>query len=345
MLTSEFAYDLPQELIAQHPIEPRDASRLLVVDRGTGALAHRSFRDILSYLRPGDLLIANESRVIPARLHARKVPTGGHVELLLLSRRDPLRWEALVKGRTFSHGQRFQIIAAGTEAGVGGEVEEMAESGGRLLRFDEPLEPFLRTAGETPLPPYIHEHLEDAERYQTVYALVDGSVAAPTAGLHFTPELIHALEAHGVEWGWVLLHIGLDTFRPVTERIAEEHRIHSEYCCLTAETAERINAARAAGRRVVAVGTTVVRVLETAAAAAKAPGRVAPWEGHTRLFITPGYRFQVVDALITNFHLPCSSLLMLVSAFAGLGLVREAYRLAIAERYRFYSFGDSMLIL
>ncbi len=341
MLTSEFDYDLPGELIAQQPIEPRDASRLLVVDRSRGTLAHRHFRDILEYLHPGDLLVANDSRVIPARLQAIKVPSGGHVELLLLGRRDPLRWEALVKGRAFHPGQRFRLTRAEDVTGV---VEDTADSGGRILRFDEPVDRHLARVGEMPLPPYIHEPLRDSERYQTVYSRVEGSVAAPTAGLHFTPDLLRALSVAGVGWASVLLHIGLDTFRPVTEEVAEEHRIHSEHCSLSALVAGRINAARAAGGRVVAVGTTSVRVIETAAAAGDA-GRLAPWEGATRLFITPGYEFRAVDALITNFHLPRSSLLMLVSAFAGIELIRDAYRAAVAERYRFYSFGDSMLIL
>jgi len=342
LLTSEFDYDLPPELIAQRPIEPRDASRLLVVDRGSGTLSHWHFRDVLDYLRPGDLVVANESRVIPARLHAVKVPSGGHVELLLLTRRDPVRWEALAKGRTFRPGQRFHLCGAETVSGV---VEDTTSSGARVLHFDEPLDSHLARIGEVPLPPYIHEPLQDAERYQTVYSRVDGSVAAPTAGLHFTPELLRDLNAIGVGWAPVLLHIGLDTFRPVSEEIAEEHPIHSEYCRLTPELAERINATRAAGGRVVAVGTTTVRVLETAALASAEPGRVAAWEGATRLFITPGFTFRAVDALITNFHLPRSSLLMLVSAFAGLDLIRQAYREAVVERYRFYSFGDSMLIL
>ena len=342
MLTSEFDYDLPQELIAQRPIEPRDASRLLVVDRAKGALAHRRFRDLVEYLRPGDILVANESRVIPARLHARKEPSGGRVEMLLLARRDAVRWEALVKGRRFVPGQRFRLIGAGGDAGVGGVVEGVTDAGGRLLCFDEPLEPHLEGVGEVPLPPYIHEPLADPERYQTVYARVQGSAAAPTAGLHFTPDLVRRIGEMGVEWAWVVLHIGLDTFRPVTEEAVEAHRIHSEYGVLSAEAAERINAARARGGRLIAVGTTAVRVLETAAGD---DGRIRPWEGHTRLFIYPGYRFRAVDALITNFHLPRSSLLMLVSALAGVDLVRRAYREAVRERYRFYSFGDGMLIL
>jgi S-adenosylmethionine:tRNA ribosyltransferase-isomerase len=341
MLTSEFDYDLPSERIAQHPLEQRDESRLLVLNRDTGELAHRVFRDILEYLRPGDVLVANQTRVIPARVVARKEPTGGRVELLLLSRLDPLRWEALVKGRRADPGQHLAIGQGSSR--IGGRVEAITPGGGRLITFEQPIDERLDQLGEMPLPPYIHEALADRERYQTVYANIKGSAAAPTAGLHFTPALIQRIRDMGVEWETVLLHIGLDTFRPVTEEQVEDHRIHTEYCELDAPTAERLNLARRENRRTIAVGTTSVRVLETA-------GRdratdLAAFSGRTNLFITPGYRFAVVDALITNFHLPRSSLLMLVSAFAGTESVREAYSAAIREGYRFYSFGDSMLIL
>jgi len=342
VLTKEFDYNLPPELIAQRAIEPRDASRLLVVDRATGHLEHRRFRDIENYLRPGDLLVANESRVIPARLCARKVPSGGKVELLLLAKRDATRWEALVKGRRALPGQRLEIVSAAGEPVVEGEVEDTTPSGGRLVRFEEPIEAHLQDSGIVPLPPYIHEPLADVERYQTVYSLVEGSVAAPTAGLHFTAELLARLRTLGVEWHTVTLHIGLDTFRPVTEEVVEEHQIHTEYGVLSARVASAVNAARREGRRVFAVGTTTVRVLETAARGVSFG--VAPWEGQTDLFIYPGYRFRVVDAMITNFHLPRSSLLMLVSAFSGTELMRRAYAEAISRRYRFYSLGDSMLI-
>ncbi len=341
MLTSDFDYDLPPELIAQEPMEPRDHSRLLVLHRETGALEHRAFYEILEYLRPGDLLVANETRVIPARLQARKVPTGGRVELLLLSRLDATCWEALVKGRKVGLGQRLAL--AGEEGpGIEGVVEAITASGGRRIRFEEPVDERLDAIGAVPLPPYIHTPLADPERYQTVYAHTRGSVAAPTAGLHFTPALLERTRALGIEWALVLLHIGLDTFRPVTEERVEEHIIHNEYCRVTPAVAQQIRRAKSEGRRVIAVGTTSVRVLETAA---RETGSVEPWEGPTDLYIYPGYRFRVVDALITNFHLPRSSLLMLVSALAGREAILAAYREAVAQRYRFYSLGDGMLIV
>lgn len=341
MLTREFGYDLPAELIAQVPVEPRDVSQLLVLHRAGQALEHRRFRDVLEYLTPGDLLVVNESRVIPARLLSRKVPTGGKVELLLLSKRGPRRWEALVKGRKVRVGQQLRI--GEVSPSLHGVVEAIAESGGRVIRFNEPIERHLGRLGVVPLPPYIHEQLEDPQRYQTVYARVDGSVAAPTAGLHFTPDLVERARARGLRWATVILHIALDTFRPVTEEVVEEHRIHTEYCRLSPDTARLINLTKAEGHRVVAVGTTSVRALETAAR--DVPTGVRPWDGPTDLFIYPGYRFRVVDALVTNFHLPRSSLLMLVSAFAGIEQIRQAYREAIRLKYRFYSLGDSMLIL
>jgi len=343
LLTEEFAYDLPEELVAQTPIEPRDASRLLVLHRGSGALEHRHFRDILEYLRPGDLLVANETRVIPARLQAHKVPTGGRVELLLLGKHGNARWEALVKGRRVSPRQRLELGGSEGQPAIQGVVEAITPSGGRMISFAEPIEAHLRRLGTIPLPPYIHQPLANPERYQTVYSRVEGSVAAPTAGLHFTPELIERTRALGAEWATVVLHIGLDTFRPVTEETVEQHRIHTEYCSLSPEAAECINRAVAAGRRVIAVGTTSVRVLETAAQ--DVPSGVQPWGGPTALFIYPGYRFRVVDVLITNFHLPRSSLVMLVSAFAGRAKILRAYEEAVRLRYRFYSLGDGMLIL
>jgi S-adenosylmethionine:tRNA ribosyltransferase-isomerase len=343
VLTAEFDYELPAELIAQRPLEPRDASRLLVLNRARDTLEHRHFCDVTAYLRPGDLLVVNETRVIPARLYALKVPTGGRVEMLLLAKRDPSRWEALVKGRQVRVGQRLAVGGDKDKPAIEGVVEAETASGGRLICFAEPIEGYLDQLGQVPLPPYIHEPLQNPGRYQTVYAHVQGSVAAPTAGLHFTPELIARTKQIGVEWATVLLHIGLDTFRPVSEPMVEQHQIHTEHCQLSPDTAQRINAARAEGRRVIAVGTTSVRVLETAAQG-MAQG-VQPWEGPTGLFIYPGYRFRVVDALITNFHLPRSSLLMLVSAFASLAQIRHAYAEAMRLQYRFYSFGDSMFIL
>lgn len=341
MRTSEFDYHLPPELIAQTPIEPRDASRLLVLHRRDGSIDHRHFRDIRDYLKAGDLLVANDSRVIPARIPCRKIPTGGRVELLLLSRKGERIWEALVGGRKVHIGTELSVGVS--EAEVRGRILAVTNSGGRLVEFSEPIEPLLERLGVIPLPPYIHEPLADEERYQTVYARIQGSVAAPTAGLHFTPELMDELRSMGVEFAFVTLHIGLDTFRPVSEENIEEHRMHAEYCSLDVGTAERINRARAEKRRIIAVGTTTVRVLETAARGREEG--VASFAGWTDLFIYPGFKFRVVDAMITNFHLPRSTLLMLVSAFAGKALIEQAYREAIEKRYRFYSFGDAMLIL
>jgi len=349
--TSEFEYDLPAELIAQSPVEPRDSSRLFVVDRQNGAMQHCQFRDLPRFLHPGDLLIANESRVIPARLFGKKVPSGGKVELLLVSKRDECLWEALIKpGRRLKPGATISISAAvdGSQAAaspVQAQVLAVLESGCRLLRFSAPIEPLLTQVGVMPLPPYIHMPLQDPERYQTVYARVRGSVAAPTAGLHFTPALIDQLGAAGVEFAFVTLNISLDTFRPVQEELVQDHQMYSEYCELPEQTCMAINRARHEGRRVIAVGTTSVRVLETVGARLpRDDAPLAPFVGPTNLYIFPGFRFRVVDALLTNFHLPRSSLLMLTSAFAGLDLVKRAYAEAVRLRYRFYSFGDAMLI-
>jgi S-adenosylmethionine:tRNA ribosyltransferase-isomerase len=374
MKTGDFTYDLPPELIAQTPVEPRDASRLLVVhrDRGragaAGQVEHRLFRDVGEYLRAGDLLVLNQTRVIPARIFGHKAGTGGQAELLLLRRHDERTWEAMVRGRGLRPGVRLELHAAPGPATGGGRewapgspgVEILAEleSGGRLVRFDRPVEAFLGEMGVVPLPPYIHEPLADPERYQTVYGRVEGSVAASTAGLHFTPELLVALRRQGVELAYVTLHIGLDTFRPVKEEQVEDHQIHTEWYELTAPVAEQINRARLEGRRVLAVGTTVVRALESAAGGRSAVGEdcgdeggmcgwrtVQAYSGPTDLFIVPGYRFRVVEAMITNFHLPRSTLLLLVSAFAGRETILAAYGEAIRLRYRFFSFGDAMLIL
>jgi S-adenosylmethionine:tRNA ribosyltransferase-isomerase len=357
--TSEFEYNLPPELIAQTPVEPRDASRLMVIRRDTGEIEHRVFRDIVEYLRPGDLLVLNQTRVLPARLFGRKARTGGQVELLLLSRQDACTWEALVRGKRLRPGTAITLAPPNGEAQTKLSATIVAEtaSGGRVIRFAEPIEPLLEALGVVPLPPYIHEPLGDPERYQTVYGRVEGSVAASTAGLHFTPELLGAVRRLGVELAFVTLHIGLDTFRPVKEEQVEAHQIHTEWYELTASVAEQVNRARLEGRRVVAGGTTVVRALESAARAAGpspcgdegarscAWQAVAAYSGPTDLFIYPGYRFRVVEALITNFHLPRSTLLMLVSAFAGQDLIEHAYEEAIQERYRFFSFGDAMLLL
>jgi S-adenosylmethionine:tRNA-ribosyltransferase-isomerase (queuine synthetase) len=450
---SDFDYELPQELIAQTPIEPRDVSRLLVVHRDNGIFEHRHFRDIGEYLLPGDLLIANQSRVLPARLMGQRAETGGAVEVLLLSERPDLGpdyWETLVRpGRRLREGSRIVIGNGDTDhaevqqrAYLQAEVLERTDAGGRIVRFTvqnrslstngqearvgakpaptkhEPPNPLpsycrgiplrvpsgmgvdssgmggdasrlqhdplrlppemggdtsemggdtpqlhhepsrvsserggnhvtvrdlIEQLGHMPLPPYIHETLQDPERYQTVYARITGSAAAPTAGLHFTPNLLEQLRRQGVRVGFVTLHVGLDTFRPIECEDVRDHKMHSEEIDLDPPTAELINETRRAGGRVVAVGTTAVRVLESVASFYE--GRIEPYHGATRLFITPGYRFQVVDAMITNFHLPRSSLILLVSAFASKKLIEKAYQEAIRERYRFYSFGDAMLML
>lgn len=347
MKTSDFDYDLPPEFIAQSPVEPRDSSRLLVLDRHTGQIEHRTFRDIKDYLRPGDLLVANESRVLAARLFGKKVPTGGQVELLLLKKTGDRVWESLVRGRRVRAGS--ELVFEGTD--LRAEVKAVTETGERLIEFSEPVENWLDQIGIVPLPPYIHAELDDAERYQTVYSRYTGSVAAPTAGLHFTPELMFALREQGVEFAFVTLDIGLDTFRPVKEENLQDHAMHTENCSLSPEVAHQINQARLAGRRVVAVGTTTVRTLESAAnLACDVEGNACPcqtvrvFHGPTNLFIYPGYRFRVVDAMITNFHLPRSTLIMLVSAFAGREHILNAYEEAKKCGYRFFSFGDAMFI-
>lgn len=355
MKTADFDYQLPPELIAQTPIEPRDASRLMVLNRDTGEITHHHFHDLPSFLHPGDLLVYNESRVIPARLFARK-PTGGKVEILLLRQRADDTWETLVGGKRVRPGMRLRLLNGpnGEPTDTEAKVIDAGERGMRVLAFDQPVLPLAGEVGTTPLPPYIHTPLKDADRYQTVYARVPGSAAAPTAGLHFTPELLHELREMGVRSAFVNLHIGLDTFRPVSEDLVEEHHMHTEHCVLTPEVAQQVNQAKLEGNRVVAVGTTSVRVLETAALKAsggEADTTPCPWQsvnafaGETDLFIYPGYRFRAVDVMITNFHLPRSTLLMLVAAFAGKELLDRAYAEAIRERYRFYSFGDAMLIL
>lgn len=335
MNTSDFDYNLPVERIAQTPIEPRHSSRLMVLNRSSGTLEHSTFCELGRFLNPGDLLVINQTRVIPARIFGRKF-SGGRIELLLLRRVDETTWEALAGGKRMLAGKRIAI-----EGGPDAEIVEVLHGSRRLVRFDAPVEPFLPAIGQMPLPPYIHERLDDPERYQTVYATQSGSAAAPTAGLHFTPELIARLQAQGVQFATVTLHVGLDTFAPVTEDHPEEHRIHTEWCELDEETAAKIRETKAAGGRVVAVGTTSVRTLETAARS----GAVTPFRGQTDLFILPGYQFRVVNAMITNFHLPRSTLLMLVSAFAGRERMLAAYAEAVRLNYRFFSFGDAMLIV
>jgi len=338
---SDFDYHLPQEMIAQTPIEPRDSSRLLVLHRDTGKMEHRIFRDLGEYLREGDLLVLNQTRVIAARLFARK-PTGGRLELLLLRKQDDGTWNVLVGGKIPAR-QRTVLVDDGPRA----EILEDLGGAERRVRFAEPIEPFLADAGHVPLPPYIHKHLSDPERYQTVYALAPGSAAAPTAGLHFTPGLLASLQGQGVRLAYVTLHVGLDTFAPVTETDAEAHKIHTEWCELTGETASLVNTTRREGCRVIAVGTTSVRTLETAARQSQTAGsdEVAQFSGDTDLYILPGFDFQLVDGLITNFHLPRSTLLMMVSAFAGRERILGAYDEAKRLGYRFYSFGDAMLIV
>ena len=339
MKTSDFDYELPKDSIAQFPLEPRDSSRLLVLDRKTGERTHAHFNQIADFLDPGDLLVVNHSRVIPARLTAFKVPTGGKVELLLLERIEPAKWKALVGGKGLTKGKEVEL-----ENGSRALIEEELSGSQRILRFDQPLGDSLDALGQMPLPPYIHEKLQDPERYQTVYAKEPGSAAAPTAGLHLTPQLIAQLAQKNIELIELTLHIGLDTFAPVKEDDPEQHLIHREWCQLSEGAAKKINLAKSEGRRVIAVGTTSVRVLESAARSALDSDTVAPFEGYTDLFILPGYEFKVVDALITNFHLPRSTLLMLVSAFSNPDLILESYQEAIKAGYRFYSFGDAMLM-
>lgn len=337
---SDFYYDLPQELIAQDPLEDRSASRLLVLDKDSGEVTHHVFRDVADYLRPGDCLVLNDTRVIPARLLGEREGTGAHVEVLLLKRRKKDEWETLVRpGKKCRPGTRLSFGGGLLKA----EVLETVEEGNRLIRFDYQgiWEELLDQLGEMPLPPYITHKLQDRNRYQTVYARYEGSAAAPTAGLHFTEELLKKIREKGVTVACVTLHVGLGTFRPVKEENVLEHHMHSEFYQVTEEAAEIVNRTKARGGRVVCVGTTSCRTLESAA---DEEGRVHAGSGNTDIFIYPGYRFRVLDALITNFHLPESTLVMLVSALAGREHVLAAYREAVREKYRFFSFGDAMLI-
>lgn len=341
MNRQDFFFDLPPELIAQEPTEPRDAARLLVLSRETGAIEDRRFSDITEYLKPGDCLILNDSRVLPARLYGRRKPTGGAVELLLLNQREQDVWEALAgPGRKARPGD---ILEFG-DGLLTAEVLSVLEGGNRLVRFSYEGSFFalLEKIGEMPLPPYIKKRLADKESYQTVYSRELGSAAAPTAGLHFTQELLARLQEQGVRIGYVTLHVGLGTFRPVKVDDITEHKMHAEHYELPEKTAQLINETRAAGGRVIAVGTTSCRTLESIGVGED--GLVHPQEGYTEIFIYPGYTFKLLDGLITNFHLPESTLIMLVSAFAGYTHTMDAYRHAVAERYRFFSFGDAMLI-
>lgn len=338
MKTSDFDYHLPESSIAQTPAEPRDSSRLLILNRDSGKIEHRFFHNVKLFLHPGDLLILNQTRVIPARIFAKK-ESGGKVELLLLRKRDNLTWESLVGGKGLRVG-KLVFIEIGTKK-IQVEILEILEGSERLIKFSEPIEPYFPQIGNIPLPPYIHEKLSDPERYQTVFSKETGSAAAPTAGLHFTPELLNEIKNMGVKIGYVTLHVGLDTFAPVNEDNPEEHKIHTEWCELTQETADLINETKQNGGRVIAVGTTSVRTLESASL----KSQVSAFSGPTSIYILPNYQFKVVDAMITNFHLPKSTLIMLVSAFAGREKILETYETAIKEGYRFYSFGDAMLII
>ncbi len=341
MKTSDFFYDLPKELIAQTPVTPRDSSRLLVLGRNTGEIQHRHFYDIIDYLDEGDLIVANDSRVLPARIYGVKDKTGARVEFLLLKQISGNRWETLCKpGRKAREGTRF-VFGDGL---LRATVAEVRDDGNRIVDFDcdESFFAVLDKIGQMPLPPYITAELNDKERYQTVYSHELGSAAAPTAGLHFTEELMDKIRAKGVNIAYVTLHVGLGTFRPVKVDDVTKHKMHSEHYEIPAETAELINRTKRNGKRVIAIGTTSCRTLESVAARY---GEIKPCEGFTDIFIYPGFEFKVLDGLVTNFHLPESTLIMLVSAFAGYDNIMNAYKTAVEEKYRFFSFGDAMAIL
>ncbi len=347
MQTSDFYYELPEELIAQDPLLDRTSSRLMCLDRETGSVSHDVFKNVGTYLKPGDVLVINDTKVIPARLYGAKDKTGGKVELLLLKRLSDNEWETLINpGKRCPVGTvtRFGEPDEGGNYPLSAEVIEILEEGNRRIRFTYTgiFEEVLLKLGEMPLPPYIHHHLEDQSRYNTVYAKYDGSAAAPTAGLHFTKELLGQLEEQGIEVVHVTLHVGLGTFRPVKADKIEEHHMHSEHYIVTEEAAEKINRAKREGRRVICVGTTSCRTLESAA---DENGILRSGTGDTSIFIYPGYRFKIMDGLITNFHLPESTLVMLVSAFAGKENVLAAYGKAVEEKYRFFSFGDAMIVI
>lgn len=341
MKTSDFYYELPQELIAQDPLKDRSSSRLMILDKRTGKIRHRTFKDIREYLTPGDCLVLNNTRVIPARLIGEREGSGGRAEVLLLRQMQDGIWETLVRpGKKCRLGTRLNF-GGGL---LRGQVLEVVEDGNRLIRFEYEgiFEEILDRLGEMPLPPYITHKLEDRERYQTVYAKYNGSAAAPTAGLHFTPQLLEQIKEDGVSVAQLTLHVGLGTFRPVKVEDVQEHHMHSEYYRIDEQTAALINRTKAEGGRIICVGTTSVRTLETAA---QDDGTIRPGSGWTDIFIYPGYHFKAADALITNFHLPESTLLMLVSALAGKEHILAAYKEAVEEKYRFFSFGDAMLII
>ncbi len=340
MKTADFSYYLPKEFIAQHPVSPRDSSRLLIYDRENDSVEHKKFSDLVDYLNEDDLLILNQTKVIRARLFGKKVPSGGKIELLLLREIGGDQWEVMVGGKGIRQGTMIQV-----NNGPQGIVEKDLGRSLRLIQFFSPLKDVIDKIGDVPLPPYIHEVLDKPERYQTIYARDSGSAAAPTAGLHFTSGLLERVRAKGVGIAEVTLHIGLDTFAPVHEEDPRDHQIHTEWCQLSQEAAEKIQQTRNNGGRVIAVGTTSVRTLETAKLHSPDPLRIDPYEGPTDLYILPGFQFQVVDCLITNFHLPESTLLMMVSAFTGREKLLSLYELAIREKYRFYSFGDAMFLI
>ena len=341
MKTSDFYYDLPKELIAQDPLEDRSSSRLLVLHRKSGRVEHRVFTDIVEYLKPGDCLVRNNTKVIPARLYGTRVDTGATIELLLLKRMENDVWETLVKpGKKARQG----VVISFGDGILTGEIIDVKEDGNRLIqfRYEGIFEEILDQLGQMPLPPYITHQLEDRTRYNTVYAAHEGSAAAPTAGLHFTPELLKEIQEKGVDIARVTLHVGLGTFRPVKVEDVTEHHMHSEFYMVDAEASEKINRAKEHGGRVICVGTTSCRTIESAA---DENGHLEPCSGWTEIFIYPGYQFKILDGLITNFHLPESTLIMLVSALAGKEHVMAAYEEAVKERYRFFSFGDAMIIL
>lgn len=341
MKRHDFYYDLPEELIAQVPLKDRTASRLMVLDRRKDSVEHKTFHNVIDYLNKGDTLVLNDTRVLPARLHGLKEETGSAIEFLLLKRMNHTDWEILVRpGKKAREGAKFRFGGDILSA----EIIKVLENGNRIARFafEGVFEEVLDRLGEMPLPPYIHEKLEDKERYQTVYAKYEGSAAAPTAGLHFTNELVDEIRKKGINVVFVTLHVGLGTFRPVKTENIEEHQMHQEYYIMTGETADIINRTKQAGNRVIGVGTTSCRVLETVA---DEKGRVREQSGYTGIYIYPSYRFKILDGLITNFHLPESSLIMLVSALAGYEKTMKAYEIAIKEKYRFFSFGDAMLII
>lgn len=354
MHVSDFDYDLPESFIAQMPVEPRDSSKLMTLDRNTGDVGHHIFRDVAAMLDPGDVLVLNNTRVFPARLSVVKADTGGKAEILLLRQLDDTRWRALVGGKRIHDDTTLAV----PDTELTANIVDRLDGAERVVQFSQPINDHLANVGETPLPPYIHQRVDDPDRYQTVYNRHTGSAAAPTAGLHFTPELLTQLRDQGVKFAYCTLHVGLDTFQPVKVDQVKDHKIHSEYAALSATDANIINAAKLAGARIIAVGTTSARTLETAGilsaggdpAQPELLGDMCPWrpviafEQDTSLFIYPGYKWRVMDGIITNFHLPRSSLLMMISAFTGREYLLNAYEIAKQESYRFFSFGDAMFI-